>query len=350
MVLPAEGSQAQRAMYYIAFFFIAIIALKTISYLVSLFVVSLILAMLAYPAMQAMKRRGVPDILAVGIITVVAILVAVVFGLITLFSFDLLISDLPLYQEALAQRLSEITALLSKYGLNTGELSGSSIQLQSIVELVLSSMMNAGQMLMYIFFIGVTSFFMLLEAPRLTQRVTRLFGKESKKIAQISRMSRYMIEFVIVRTETNLVHGVLFGGSLWVMGVHAAALWGILTFLLGYIPYIGLIIAAIPAIFFAWLQFGLWGVVAVVVIVCILNLIVENPIFSYFASRKFEIPALVVIISVIVWGWLLGFAGMVFAVPMTLMVLLVIQSSDEFRWINEVLGVERLFEEETQEA
>ncbi len=59
------------------------------------------------------------------------------------------------------------------------------------------------------------------------------------------------------------------------MGVHAAVLWGILTFMLSYIPYIGLIIAAIPAIFFAWLQFGIWGAVAVIALVCILNLVIE---------------------------------------------------------------------------
>lgn len=128
------------------------------------------------------------------------------------------------------------------------------------------------------------------------------------------------------------------------MGVHSALLWGILTFILSYIPYIGLIIAAIPAIFFAWLQFGLWGAVAVIGIVGALNLVVENPVFSYFASRKFEIPALVVILSVIIWGWLLGIAGMVFAVPISLMVLILIQMSGDLRWINTVLGVDHLFE------
>ncbi len=122
-------------------------------------------------------------------------------------------------------------------------------------------------------------------------------------------MSGFVIDFIVVRTETNLVHGLLFGGILAIMGVHAAILWGILTFILGYIPYFGLVIAAIPAIFFAWLQFGFWGAVAVIALVCILNLIVENPVFSWLAARKFEIPALVVILSVIFWGWLLGIAG-----------------------------------------
>ena len=97
--------------------------------------------------------------------------------------------------------------------------------------------------------------------------------------------------------------------------------------------------------FFAWLQFGIPGAVAVIVAVCVLNLIVENPVYSYLAARKFDMPALIVILSVIFWGWLLGLVGMLFAVPMTLFVLLVLQMSEDFRWINAILGVNHLFEE-----
>jgi AI-2 transport protein TqsA len=110
-----------------------------------------------------------------------------------------------------------------------------------------------------------------------------------------------------------------------------------------YIPFIGLIIAAIPAIFFAWLQFGIWGAVAVIAIVCALNLVVENPVVSYFAAKKFRVPALLVIVSTMFWTWVLGFVGLVFGIPITLMVLIVIQCSDELRWLNTVIGVDNLF-------
>jgi predicted PurR-regulated permease PerM len=120
-------------------------------------------------------------------------------------------------------------------------------------------------------------------------------------------------------------------------------LWGILTFLLCYIPFIGLIIAAIPAIFFAWIQFGVWGAVAVIALVCVLNLVVENPVVSYLAARKFRVPALLVIVSTLFWAWVLGFVGLVFGIPITLMVLIIIQCSDELRGMNVVLGVDNLF-------
>jgi predicted PurR-regulated permease PerM len=129
------------------------------------------------------------------------------------------------------------------------------------------------------------------------------------------------------------------------MGVHAAILWGILTFVLSYIPFIGLIIAAIPAVFFAWLQFGVPGALAVIGVVFVLNTIVENPVYTYLASQKFEISALLVILSVVIWGWLLGLIGLLFSVPITLMLLLLFQMCDETRWINKLFGVSHLFED-----
>jgi predicted PurR-regulated permease PerM len=211
--------------------------------------------------------------------------------------------------------------------------------------MIMSSIISIGEAILYLFFIGVATFFLLLEAPKIPARLTQVMAGEPEKLVQISQMSRYIIDFMIVRTETNVVHGVLLGGTLFVMGVHAAFTWGLLTFLLCYIPYIGLIIAAVPAILFAYIQFGVWGGVAVIAVVCALNLVVENPVFSYLASRKFEVPAIIVLLSVIFWGWLLGILGMFFSVPITLLVMIVFQSSDDLKKINVLLGVSHLFED-----
>ena len=206
-------------------------------------------------------------------------------------------------------------------GIGTQMFSLSSINLQTIVDIFLPSILSLSDLIMYIFFIGVTTFFLLMELPHLEARIRRYLNTDPEKFSEVSRLSRFMVDFIVVRTETNLIHGILFGGGLWIMGVHAAVLWGILTFLLCYIPFIGLIIAAIPAIFFAWIQFGVWGAVAVIALVCVLNLVVENPVVSYLAARKFRVPALLVIVSTLFWAWVLGFVGLVFGIPITLMVL-----------------------------
>lgn len=341
-MLPVEGSKASRSLIFAGFFFLVIIGLKFTSYVFTIVVISLIFTLLAFPAMERMRKKGLPDILSVTLLTLLAVVCVLVLIGVTIYSFGVLLRDLPLYQAELNIRISEIAGLLGNYGVPAGSTSLSP-DLASIIGVVLSSVISISDLLLYLFFIGVTTFFMMLEAPHFAKRLRGLPGVNPDKITRLGQMSGYMIDFVVVRTETNLVHGVLFSGVLYAMGVHAALLWGVLTFILAYIPYFGLIIAAIPAIFFAWLQFGVWGAVAVIALVCILNLVVENPVFSWFSSRKFEVPAVLVILSVIFWGWLLGIAGMVFAVPLTLMVLILIQCSDELTWVNVLLGADRIF-------
>jgi len=342
---PADWSMIERSALFIALVLIIIIGLKTIEFVFNLLLISLILTLMTIPAMDWLKRRGVPAGIAVMVVTALACLFVLVLILLTFYSFQVLMSDLPMYQTDLNQRLADITTLMGRYGLDITPATSSSFKLMDIAPTVLTSMISISETLMYVFFIGVTTFFMLLEVPNITRRIEKMYTTQTEKFRQMSRMSGYIIDFIIVRTETNLIHGVLFGGILAIMGVHAALLWGILTFFLGYIPYLGLVAAALPALFFAYLQFGMWGAVAVIVVVVVLNLIVENPVFSYLASRKFEMPALVVILSVIFWGWLLGIAGMLFAVPITLMALIIIQCVDDLRWLNELLGVSQLFDD-----
>jgi AI-2 transport protein TqsA len=346
-MLQTETAQIERTLLAIALVFIIIIAVKMTSYIISLLLMSLVITLLTIPALVWLKKKGLSNTVSVAVITLAACLVIAAIVYLAIFSFQMLLHDMPQFQQELSLRLAELTNLLSTFGITIETDSLRSIDLKEIFSVGFAGATTIAEGLMFLFFVAVTSFFMLLEAPRLTERFEERYGKDSQTVKQFGRMSGYIIDFIVVRTETNFIHGILFGGFLTVMGIHGALLWGLMTFLLGYIPYFGLLMAAVPAIFFAWLQFGIPGAMAVIVAVCILNLIVENPIFSYLTSRKYEIPALIVILSVIFWGWLLGIVGMLFAIPCTLICLLVIQLSDELRWINEFLGVGHLFEEHT---
>lgn len=343
----AELSRVERSILFLALLFIVIIAVKMTAYIVSLFLMSLIITMLVIPAQVWLREKGLSTFASVIVITLAAIVVIIAFVTLTALSLNSVVSDLPQYQQDLNNRLMDVTSMLAQFGLSGLLTESQSLNLGDIFSMGVSGAAVIADALMFLFFVGVLSFFMLLEVPAITSRLEERFGKDSGTMKSLSRMTGYVIDFIVVRTETNFVHGVLFGGFLGLIGVPGAILWGVLTFLLGYIPFFGLIIAAIPALFLAWLQYGIPGAVAVIFVVCILNLLVENPIYSYLAARKFEMPALIVIVSVIFWGWLLGLVGMLFSVPFTLIILLVFQLSDELRWINVTLGVDHLFESDS---
>jgi predicted PurR-regulated permease PerM len=334
----------------IALIFIIIIAAKTTAYMVSLLLMTIIITMLATPALFWLKKKGISDLSATLIITLVAGLIILGFISLTALSIQTVISDLPQYQQDLNTRFSDIAAMLAPFGLSSIISQPPALDLGQLYSIGIGGAMSLVDGIIFVFFVGVLTFFMLLEVPRIATHLAEHLGKESHTIHNLSRMTGYVTDFIVVRTETNFIHGLLFGSFLGIIGVHGAILWGVLTFLLGYIPYFGLLIAAVPALFFAWLQFGVPGAVAVIVAICILNLLVENPVLSYLTARKFEMPALLVLISVIFWGWLLGLVGILFAIPFTLMLLLVLQLSDELRWINATLGVDHLFSEQDEGA
>lgn len=343
---PLEVSGTTQSLLIAAALIVIVIGIQFASYIVNLLLVSLILTILALPAMEMLKKRGLPDIAALGVISAVAAVVLIVGVLITLSSFELLINNLPAYQSDLQMRLSSLLDLLHRFDIDTSTLlTPSSVNLGDVVTTIRPYAIGLGNALMYLFFILITTMFAVLEIPHISARLKRGLVLEPQVCANLGKMGKLMVDFVIVRTEVNLIHGTLFGLSLWVMGIPSAVLWGVLTFILAFIPYIGLIIAAIPAMFFAWLQYGLWGVAAVGIIVAILNAVVENPIYAKIASRRFDLPPLVVVLSLIIWGWVLGLPGMIFAVPITLLMIILVQCSDELRWINDLLGVSGIFGE-----
>jgi AI-2 transport protein TqsA len=344
-MVSMEMSHAEHSLFVIALLFIIIIAAKTTAYMVSLFLMAIVITLLATPALFWLKKKGLSDLLATLIITLAACLVILGFISLTVLSINTVIADLPQYQQSLNTRLGDVAAMLAPLGLSDIVSQPPALEMGMLSSIGMSGAVSLADSVMFVFFVAVLTFFMLLEAPGTLVHLEKHFGKESHTINNLSRMTGYVIDFIVVRTETNFIHGVLFGGFLGIMGVHGAILWGVLTFLLGYIPYFGLLIAAVPALFFAWLQFGVPGAVAVIIAIGVLNLVVENPVLSYLAARKFEMPALLVLVSVIFWGWLLGLVGMLFAVPFTLLILLVIQSSDELRWINITLKMDHLFSE-----
>jgi predicted PurR-regulated permease PerM len=345
MSISAEISRVDRWLLSIALLFIIIIAMKTISFIVTLFLMSIVLTLLTLPAVFWLKERGLSNFHATLVVAFLGILIVLGFIFFTLLSFNSLMASIPQYQNELNTRLNDINALLDSYGISVATEGQSSIKLGDVMQYGYTGFISILEAVEFLFFVGIMTFFMLLDVPRVISLVEERLGRNSETAREVNLLIGYVTDFIVVRTETNFIHGLLFGGFLGIIGVHGAILWGVLTFLLGYIPYIGLFIAAIPAIFFAWLQFGIPGALAVIVAVGVLNLLVENPIYSFLAARKFEMPALVVIISVIFWGWLLGLVGMLFSIPFTLLLLLVFEMVEELRWINVALGVSHLFEE-----
>jgi len=140
----------------------------------------------------------------------------------------------------------------------------------------------------------------------------------------------------------SLASGILITVWLFILGVDYAILWGFLAFLLNYIPNIGSIVAAIPATILAVVQFGFGRAVLVAAGYIVVNFIEGNVIEPRLMGRKLGLSTLVVFLSLIFWGGLLGFVGAILSIPLTMTLKFAFESNESTKWIAVLLGSEKM--------
>ncbi len=136
----------------------------------------------------------------------------------------------------------------------------------------------------------------------------------------------------------SLATGLLAGFMLWALDVDYFVLWGVVAFMLNYIPNIGSIIAAVPPVLLALITQGplVAGIIAGGYLV--INTVMGNIVEPKFMGKGLGLSTLVVFLSLIFWGWLMGTVGMLLSVPLTMIVKIALETSQEGRWLATLLG------------
>ncbi|WP_342677485.1 AI-2E family transporter [Methanofollis sp. UBA420] len=151
------------------------------------------------------------------------------------------------------------------------------------------------------------------------------------------RYSDAVVGHFTARGRAALVTGAGTGFFLAVIGVDFPLLWGLLVFILSFIPFIGIWIAAIPPIGMAWLEYGTPGAVAVVAGIAAINLLAERGFATPKAAKVPGLSPAITVVSLFFWTWVLGIPGMFLAVPLTLAAKTLLESSEETRWLASVM-------------
>lgn len=288
-------------------------------------VLAMLLTILAKPLLTMLRRRRIPvGLCVVAVLLVVAAAITVV-SLIVFSGVQAMVAEIPKYQESVnqiyKQGLEGAQALLAKWGRKTplDDLT-SSFELSSVTGFLASS---AGSVLTFVLNIFLTLLFfifLLLNSEDFPSKLHRAFSTEqSLKVSEIlKQVDGRVRQYLITKTIINLIVAVLVTVILLMFGVEFALLTGILTFFLNYIPNFGAFVATgFPAVV-SLLQFQSFGLTAVIVILLIVvHNIVGNFLEPKMLGRSLELSPLVVLISLIFWGWVWGGWGMVLATPIT---------------------------------
>ena len=152
----------------------------------------------------------------------------------------------------------------------------------------------------------------------------------------MTEIERYML----IKTLISLATGALVGTWLFILGVDFPILWGFLAFLLNYVPNVGSTLASVPAVLLAFVQLGMWRAVLAAAGYMVVNFVLDNVVETKLMGRKLGLSTLVVFLSLILWGSLLGPVGMVLCIPLTMTLKFACQQNEGTEWLAMLLGPE----------
>jgi len=144
--------------------------------------------------------------------------------------------------------------------------------------------------------------------------------------------------YLVIKSVVSIATGVLITVWLSILGVDYPVLWGLLAFLFNFVPNIGSIIAAVPAVMLAMVQLGADAALYTALGYVTVNIIMGNVIEPRYMGKGVGLSTLVVFLSLVVWGWILGPVGMLLSVPLTMIVKLACEAKPETLWIAVLLG------------
>jgi AI-2 transport protein TqsA len=299
---------------------------------------ALVLALLFSPIYAWLIRHRIPTPLALVIMLVgLSVLFLGLFFLLGV-SIARFSGEIGSYTSKLSGQLDEIQNLTKSLGVTTADLHKvlSPSALTGAIGTILS---GVADFLSNLFLILVIVLFLLAEGPAMMNRLRASTGPEHPQVARLAVFGRNVVRQLGLRAIVNLVTAAGVVVLLLVLRVDFPLMWGILAFFLSFIPWIGLPLAVAPAVVLALAEHGLTSAVLVIVGVIVINVLAENALSPMLMGRGLSISPTILFIGFIFWAWLLGGPGAFLAAPLTIFLVLMLDTFPETRWLASVMGM-----------
>ncbi len=339
--MTAEKSPTTMFILTIAALVIIIAGMKAAQTIIIPFLLSGFIAIICGPPLVWLRKKGLPTVPAIlSVIVVVSFL-----GLLTTALIGSSINDfsqeLPVYQAQLDHKTAQLASLLGTLGVNIGDKAlAEYIDPGAAMHFAAKLLSGFGSVLSNAFIIMITVIFILLEASSFRAKIQNAFANRhpSFSLTAFEHFIDSVNQYMAIKTWVSLATGIFITAWLVVLKVDYPLLWGLLAFLLNYVPNIGSIIAAIPATLLALIQLGPTSACLAAGGYALVNIVIGNVIEPRFMGKGLGLSTLVVFISLAFWGWVLGPVGMLLSVPLTMTVKIALSRSEETRWLSTMMG------------
>ena len=331
-------NRTQRAMLSIAAFVIIVAGMRAAQDLLVPFLLSVFIAVLTFPLLTWLRSRGVPSWVA--ILLVVSLILGIGTGIGALIGTSLndFTNSIPAYQRALTREMSDAVDWVQNHGVNlSDEVIFEYIDPGAAMRLTSRLLSGLGSVLGDAFLILLTVVFMLLEATQFGKKLEFAMGGSQPALDRFNTFFENINHYMVLKTIISLATGLTATILLLILGVDYALLWGLLTFLLNYIPNIGSIMASIPPILLSLVLIGPWAAIATGIGYLTINTVFGTILEPRVMGRGLGLSTLIVFLSLLFWGWVLGPLGMLLSVPLTMTAKIALSSSEDTQWLSRLL-------------
>ena len=298
------------------------------------FLLAAFIATIAATPVFWLQRHRLPVGLAITVVVLALIAVLVGFGAIVAESADAFRERLPFYQERAVALLEPVLAFLGGLGI---ELSPELLDPGRALGFAGDALGSLGSVLTNSFFILLAVVFILTEAWSFPRKLGTVLKNPERDLPHFKRFAEKLNRYFAIKTTVSVATGVFVGVALWLLGVDFPILWGLLAFLLNYVPNIGSVIAAIPPVLLAIMQLGPISAIATAGVFLVVNVVMGSVVEPKFMGRELGLSTLVVFLSLVFWGWMLGPVGMLLSVPLTMTVKIAMEANPSTNWIAHLL-------------
>ncbi len=329
----------------IAAFIIVVAGMKAASSIVVPFLLAIFISILAASPMLWLQNKGWP--LWAALTTIITAVIALMTLLILLLgtTLDDFTRELPNYQSRLREIVVGTVDWAEGRGLDvSAERVREVFDPSRAIGIVNNILGGVTNLLGNAFLILFTIIFMLVEAASFPHKIVRITGgKISNTYNEILLKIR---KYIAVKTQISAATGVSIGLLTFMIDVDFPVLWGIIGFLLNYVPTIGSIIASVPACLIALVQLGIWPTLITALGYFAINTVFGNLIEPKVMGKAMGLSTLVVFLSLVFWGWVLGPIGMLLSVPLTMVAKIALEQTPQTMPIAILLDADKPLEEQ----
>lgn len=325
-----------------AAFVVVVAGMKAASSLIVPFLLAVFLAVICLPLFIWLQKKGVPELL--GLFVIVAMLIGIWTLVVILLGTTLadFTRNVPLYQQRLGEVTGEAYTYLQKHGVVIERSMLEDIFDPARVMRILANTLNSlSGMLTSAFVIFLMFAFLLMETAGIPQKIKLIREGKKGALDSYNAIIKGINRYLAIKSVTSFVTGSLIFVFLKFQGVDFPILWGMIAFLLNFIPNIGSLLAAVPPVLLALVQFGFGHALVTALAFLTVNTVIGSIIEPRVMGQGVGLSTLVVFLSLIFWGWVLGPVGMLLSVPLTMGIKIALAENDATRWIAILLGSNR---------